>query len=51
MQWLAQWSFDWMIQSSEGSWFEATCMLVFSLMCCFFRRESLLHIVCLHPGA
>ena len=36
------------VEGSEGRWFEAK--LVSSLLCCFLRQETLLHLVSLHPG-
>ena len=46
--WLARRTFDRTVGGSEGRWFEAR--LVSSLLCCFLRQETLLHIVSLHPG-
>ena len=44
--WLVRWSNSFKL--SEGRWFEDG--LVSSLLCCFLRQETLLHIVFLHPG-
>ena len=46
--WLARRTFDRTVGGSESRWFKAR--LVSSLLCCFLRQETLLHIVSLHPG-
>ena len=46
--WLARRTFDRTVGRSEGRLFKA--MLVSSLLCCFLRQETLLHIVSLHLG-
>ena len=47
MKWLVCQTFDLMAGRLGGWWFEAR--LVSTLLCCFFRQETLLFIVSLHP--